>query len=203
MKLKTPIIIALTTLFATFLAFTATAFAAEGVTPDQGSLLDLAKPVYEAIMAGHYLAAACLAVVVVVTAARRYAPGKVGEFLASKPGAVLATFATALAGAFATALLAGAPFTLALAKTGLGIAVAAAGGYSIIRILIVEPLLASSWYANKAPAWLKAAMGLVLWAFTQKESPAIAKADAAGAAAVAANPSKGLADVAGPMSELK
>ena len=51
---------------------------------------------------------------------------------------------------------------------------------------------------------MKAALGLVLWAFVKKDSSAaIAEAEAAGVAAVAAAPSKGVEDSLGTPVEFE
>lgn len=194
MKLKPTIIAALTFAFAGFLAFAGTAMAASAATPSDGSLLDLAKPVYDQVMAGHYLAAVCLALIVAVAAIRRYAPDPIGAFMHTDAGGAAGTFATALLGALATATMAGAVWHWSMLWAAMGIAVAAAGGYTMLKKLVVDPLLASKWYQDKAPAWLKAGAGLVLWVFTKRDDGAavIADAEKAGEAAVAAKPGEGL-----------
>lgn len=172
-------------------SFTATAFAAGAASPEDGSLLELAKPVYEAVMGHQWWLAASLALVFLCAAAKKYAPGKLGDFLRTDHGGALLVLLMSFGGAVSTGLLAAGTgaMTLALAWAALKIALGAAGGYSLIRKLIVNPLLASTWYQEKAPAWFKSIMGLALWAF-DKPTP-IEKAEKAGSDAVAANPSTG------------
>jgi hypothetical protein len=76
-------------------------------------------------------------------------------------------------------------------STAGGIAVAAVGGYTLLKRLVLDRLQASSWYATKAPAWLKLAVSLI------DPPSAIATAEKAGSAAVQASPAAGAGGVAG------
>lgn len=178
------------------LSFRAVSFAADPAMPsDDGSLLEQARPIFEAITAGHYLAGAAFALALAVALAKRWAPGKAGAFLHTDVGGTLATLAMSFFGAAATSLAAykgfdGFSFTMLIASGK--VAAMAAGGYALIKKLIVEPFRASSWYA-KSPAWLKAALQLVMWMFDKRGAAEtkIAEAEQAGADAVKANPSGG------------
>lgn len=180
-------------------SFTATAFAAGAAAGPEESLLELLRPVYEAFASGHYVAAGALAVVLAVAALKRYAPGRAGAFLHSDVGGVTATLVVSFAGAIAAATGGGQAWTWSIAWNAGGIAFAAAGGYAMIKKLIVEPLLASSWYQTRAPAWVKAIAKAVLWIFDKPAAGAevIREAEAAGADAVKANPSGGANAIAG------
>jgi hypothetical protein len=166
--------------------FTGTALAATAATPDSGSLLDLAKPVFEAVMHGQWWAAAALAVVLLCALAKKYMPD---SWTAGIKGDIIGTamaFVMAFAGAIATwALAPGAIMTMAVVLTAMKIGFAAVGGYTVIHKVV-------GWLAgwSKLPAWLapilKLLAGLV-------GSNAVAKAEAAGDAAVAEHPSTGLA----------
>ncbi len=175
------------------LAFVATAAAAGAVTPEDGSLLDLARPVLEAILHGQWWLGASLALVFVCTAARKYGASRF-PFLGSGAGGALLVLLSSFGGAMATALTAAGTnaVTWALMLMAGKVALVAAGGYSLIKTLAVDPLLASKWYAEKAPAWLKAVMAMALWAFTKPSGESLAKK--AGDAAVAANPPTGHED---------
>lgn len=81
--------------------------------------------------------------------------------------------------------------TGSLALAAVKVALTAAGGYSLIKHLAIDPLLASTWYATKAPSWLKLIVSVVAYVFTRPS--ATAKAEAAGAAAVKAKPATGAA----------
>lgn len=168
-------------------AFTATALAANAAAPEDGSWLDLLKPVWDAFANGKKLYAGSLAVFAIVALARRYAPGKVGEWLHGEIGSPLTTLVLSFAGTMAASLADGSDISLAMVKSAAMIAAGAAGGYALIKKLIVEPILKP--LAEKAPAWLKPAFALVFWFFDQK-SPT-EKAEAAGEAAVAAKPAEG------------
>ncbi len=177
------------------LSFVATAFAAGEVTPDDGSLLDLARPVFDAVMHGQYWAGAALAVVMLCAVTRRYMPeawksGAKGDVI----GTALA-FGMASAGALGTGLLAQGTnaLTMALAIAALKIGAVAVGGYTVLHKL-ASALVATAWFQEKAPAWLKTGVGFALMMFGSR---AIEKAEAAGEAAVAANPAGGANAVTG------
>lgn len=176
-------------------SFGATASAAGAAASDEGSILELAKPVFDAVMSGQGWLAAALALVLTVGAARRYLPAwfpKRMGWIKSDAGSTLSTFLLSLGGAFATAFAAGAAPSMLIAKTALGVAIAAAGGYQALKHL-VAPLLRAM--RAKLPAFTHPALDLILWIFnrpTRTES-----AEAAGAAAVAAKPAAGAAGVVG------
>lgn len=188
------------------LAFTATAHAADAVASAAGadaSLGDLLKPVYQAFHDGHYLAAGALAVIFLVALVKRYAGAisqKFGAFMSGDVGGTIATLVASFAGAVAAASADGSPFAWSTLLNAGKVAAVAAGGYALIKKLVFAPLLASSWYQNKAPAWLKATIGAVSWIFDKPAAAdaAIAKSEAAGDAAVKAAPGAGADAIAPP-----
>lgn len=186
-------------------SFVATAFAAGAATPDDGSLLDLARPVFDQIMKGHYIAAAAFALVLAVALVKRYHffGAKFDAFVHSDAGGALTTLVMSFGGAVATATMGDAPWHWSMLWMSATVAFAAAGGYTIVKKLLVEPLRASTWYQTKAPEWFKAAMQVVLWIFDKKNAGADVQTDAtkAGDAAVAANPPGGADAVVGKPEE--
>lgn len=187
------------------LAFSATAFAATAVAPTDSSWTDLLQPVWDAFRAGHYAAAGASAVVLAVALAKKYLPGKAGGFLNGKIGSSIAVLVGSFAGSVAVATSDGTGLGWNVVKAAGAVSIAAAGGYTLIKDLLIDPLTSSAWYANKAPAWLKACMGVVLFVFSSKnpDAPAMEKAASdAGKAAVAANPPTGAAGVAGKPTDL-
>lgn len=196
---KTKILTFLSTLAVAFFSFGATATAANAVAPDDGSLLDLARPVLDAIVAGHGWLAAALAVVMIVAAVRRYLPDAYGgKFARSDVGGIVAAFAVAFAGAVATSLTAGAAMSAGIALAAVKVALGAAGGYSILHKL-AGALVATKWWAEHAPAWLKSVVALVL---SLIGSSAISKAERAGQDAVEASPAKGPEAVVGEVGSI-
>lgn len=179
--------------------FVASAFAASAVAPDEGNLLDLARPIFDQVMAGHYLAATAFALVLAVALVKRYAPGKLGTLVHSDAGGALTTLGMAFFGAIATATMGGAPWTWAMCWTALTIGVTAAGGYAILKKVVIEPLLRP--LMEKAPGWLKPILALVMWIF-DRPTMATQKAEDAGDAAVAAHPATGATTVIGEPKDL-
>lgn len=174
--------------FAFVAAFAGTSFASQA--GDGESILDVAKPVLDALLAGQPGLAAALALVLFAAVARRYGTARF-TWLASDAGGAAVVLIGAFGGAAAAALSGGASWSLALAWAALKNAFLAAGGYSMVKRLLVTPLLKP--LRDKLPTWLRPVLDLVLAIF----EPRVAKAAAAGDAAVAAKPSTGAAGVVG------
>ncbi len=151
------------------------------------------KPVYSAFAGGHYAYAGALLVILLVALSKRYLGGTL-PWLHSDIGgstmALLLSGATACAAGLATP---GAHLTFGLLKTALLVGAGAAGGFAVIKNLLIEPLLKP--LEAKAPAWAKPIFALVLWIFDKPD--ATVQAEAAGAAAVKANPPTGIAGATG------
>lgn len=169
-------------------ATTASAFAAGATLPEDGSVLDFVKLVWDAFSKGQSLYAGSIALFGAMVLAKRYAPGKAGAWLHTDVGGALTALVMSFAASMASSLAGGAGVTLAMVKAATMIAVGAAGGYSLIKKLIVEPILKPM--AAKAPKWAQPLFAIVFW-FFDKKSP-IEKAEAAGEAAVKADPAKGI-----------
>jgi len=181
-------------------AFTATAVAAPAVTGTD--LLDLAGPVLDAFTGGKWALGASLALVALVALARKHAgdvPGPAGRFLAGDAGGAALVLLGAFGAALAVTLGTGAALGGGVAYAALKVAVVTAGGFSLVKKLVVDPLLRP--LAAKAPAWMQPVFALVFW-FFDRPTPT-AKADAAGAAAVAAKPGKGVAGVTGSVRDVE
>lgn len=178
------------------MSFTATAFAQGAVAPDDASLLDLLRPVVDAVKGGQWALGGSLGVIFLMAVAKRYIPEswKAGKFLHSDLGGMVSTFLFSFAGSLVIALTpTGATLGAAMAYAALKFAVAAIGGYTVLNQL-AKALVASAWWADHAPAWLKSAVALVLAMIGSK---AIAKAEKAGQDAVDANPPGGANAAAG------
>lgn len=172
--------------------FTTTALAADAATGGgDGSLLDLARPVFDAVMHGQWWLGAALGVVFLCALARKYLPERYKTGIRGDVTGIGLAFAMSFAGALATGLAAIGTNALsgALAFTAFKVAIVAAGGYSILHKLATA-LTHTAWFQLKAPAWLKTALAFIMMIIG---SNAVAKAEAAGDAAVKANPAPGAA----------
>lgn len=159
-----------------FMGAVSTGAIAQGAA--EGSEWSMLQTVLDAFRAGQSSLAAMLALVLLAAVASKYGAKKI-PFLSTGAGKALIVLVGSFGGAAASALVGGATMSLAIAMTALMVAVKAAGGYSLIKSLIIEPLTP---YMDKAPAWLKTPFALVAWIFSG--SGAIQKAEAAGQAAV-------------------
>lgn len=181
-------------------SFTGVAIAADAATPSDGSLLDLLKPLYDAFSGGHYAVGACATVVLVVAVLRRYSDffgAKFAAFMHSDRGGTLAALFMAMFMSMGAALAApGAHLSWGLMWTTFLVGVGAAGGYAVLKNVLVEPMLKP--LQAKLPAWAQPILSLVLWVFEHGPGAGaqeIAKAQQAGDAAVAAKPAPGVAGV--------
>lgn len=192
-------LLSLSVLVLIFLAvFAGTSHAAALASGDESSLLDLGKPVLDALISGKPGLAAALALVLAAGAAGRYA-GKQWAWFNGSAGRALIVLVGSFGGAAAVAITGGAGWSLALGWKALGVAASAAGGYSLIKALIVEPLLRP--LVAKAPGWLQPILGYALSLFAPPDP--IAKAAAEGDKAVAAKPSTGATGVIGSAQEIE
>ncbi len=201
-KILSPVVFMACLVGIALISFLGVAHAAAALEPDGGSLLDLARPVYEAALAGHWIAAFALSLIVAVALVKRYAPaGKAEAFVHSDVGGVLTTFIVSLGGALATATAAGGTWHWQLLYTASGIAFVAAGGFMMVKKLVFGPLLSSTWYQTKAPTWLKDVMGLLTWVFAKPD--AVTVSQDVGTAAVAAAPAGGMPAIVGTPTDVK
>lgn len=185
------------------LSFGAVAHAASAATGDDVSILDLARPVYDAFVAHQFGLMGALLVILLVAAAKKYL-GDAIPFLHTDAGGsllvLLGSGATALAAALATP---GAAITLALMYTALKVAFVAAGGYAAVKNLLVDPFLKP--LAARAPAWMKPIFDLILWIFshgTETVPAAVVVAEKAGTDAVATTAGTGVGGVVGRPGDL-
>ncbi len=182
--------------FAAIISFGAVAHAADQVTTSDSSLIDLAKPVFEAFSGGHYAYAAALLVILLLALIKRYAWGGFETWIHTDLGGTIMALVTSAAAAVSAGLAApGAHVTLSLLKSALLVGVGAAGGFAVLKNLVFEPLLKpleaklEAKYPKLAPL-----LSIITWIF-DKPDP-VAQATAAGSAAVAANPAQGVAGLA-------
>ncbi len=176
-----------------YFSFVGVAIASNAVVPEDGSMIDYLKPIYDAFTSGAYWPAAMFLVIFIVTALNRYASkipvvgAKVDAFLDGQYGKPLTVVLLSFAGAVIAALASpGAVMSGAVAWAALKVAATAVGGYELLKQLLV-PIIQK--LGAKAPAWMKPVFDLILWAFSKKS--AVAKAEEAGAKAVAENPAPG------------
>lgn len=184
-------------LFVSLISFAGTAVAAGAVSPDDGTLLDLAKPILDAVMKGQWAFAAAAALVLCVAAAKRYA-GKKFPFLHTDMGGVTLTLLGSFGGAMVTALAAGSAPTWALAFMAMKVAAGAAGGYAMLKKTLVPAL---ALLRPKMPTMLRPVVDLILWVFAKPS--ATETAETAGDAAVHEHPAGGIEGILGEADDLR
>lgn len=178
----------------TVVAFSATTVAAQSLETN-GGIIETLKPIYTAVTSGNYVLAAALGLVLVCALIKRYGVSRF-PVLGTDVGGTALVLATSFGGAIASALAGGsAVFTGALAVAALKVALTAAGGYTMIKRLLIVPLIQP--LAARAPAWARPLFDIALWVFDRQTS-----AKVAGDAAVKANPPTGAAGVVGDVEKL-
>lgn len=166
--------------------FTGTALAQTAVATTDFS--SLAQGAFEAVVHGQWWAAMAGGVMIACGLALKYLPA---SWTSGTKGDIVGTvtaFLLAFAGSIAAwAVTPGAVMSGAVALTAAKIGITAVGGYTIIH-KVAAWLVAS----GKMPAWAEAILTLVT-SLVGSNAVTVAKAEAAGAAAVAANPATGMA----------
>lgn len=184
-----------------FLGFEASAFAATTALPEDGSWLDLAKPILDAIKNGNgWIAAASFLVLASAFTLKVLAPRY--AFFRTAIGALVIVFTGAYGAAVLTALAAAGTTALtgALALVALKIAIVAAGGYSVLRPLLVD--VVEPFLLKRFP-FLAPVLDLITYLFDKPPAAIVAKAEKAGADAAALKPSAGAAGVVGTSTEIE
>lgn len=186
--------------FAFVAAFAGVAFAQTATGGEDASILELAKPVLDAVLAGNPGLAAALALVLVAAAARRYGGARI-PWLKTDAGGAAMVLVGAFGGAAASALYAGGGWSLSMAWAAFQIAAATSGGYSLVKRLLVDPIL-RPYVIARMPQWLRVPIELGLaWIFSRPDP--VKRAETAGVAAVAAKPSAGVEGVVGKAREIE
>lgn len=148
--------------------------------------LELLKPIFSAFGDGQYAYASALSLVALVAAAKTLLVPRFKFLQRPESNSVLVllgSFGMALASPLGT----GDPLSWALVWAAMKIAAAAAGGFALVKKLLVVPVLMP--LRNKAPGWLKPVLSLVIWVF---ENDPLSKAKDAGDKAVKEKPSTGI-----------
>lgn len=183
------------------LSFTGVTLAASGADAASEPVGDLVRPVIDAALHGNFLLAAATSLVLVVALVRRYGTGtKWFGWTSTSWGAPLLVLVGSFGAALALTLGAGEAPSWAMVYAASGVAVAAAGGWKILKELGV-PLLRK--LQSRLPTKLQPLVGLVLWVFESPGAARVEAAEAAGDAAVEAAPATGLDGVLGKPTEVE
>ncbi len=184
-------------------SFTASAFAADQALPSDANAQDLLNPLWQAFAHGDYLFAGCIAVMVAVGLIKRY--GANWEWAHTDAGSASLVLASSFAATIGAHLGNHEAPSLTMAWSAFKIAAGAAGGYTLIKHLLVEPLMKR--FGNKLPKWASPLLSVVMWLFERKAKSdggkGVADAEKAGQDAVDAKPSQGVEGVLGKPVEVQ
>ncbi len=174
--------------------FTGTALAQTAATDPATS--EVLRQIFEAVLHSRWWGAAAASVVGVCAAVRHYLPEDWKTSVKGDIVGVALAFVTAFAGAIANwALAPGADMSFDVLATAAKIGAVAIGGFTVVH-KVIGWLMA--W--DKLPAWLRPILAIIA---TVIGSSAVKKAEAAGEAAVAADPARGMAGAIGKMNEVE
>jgi hypothetical protein len=166
----------------TVLLFPSLALAAEPAPPDY---LDLLRPIWEAISAGNWWMAGAAIIVVAGVLLSRFGQ-QLSSWFATGAGKAVIVLVTSFGTALYASLQAGAVGSLELLWAATRLAVEAAGIYSLIKALVLEPLL--RWTTAPAPIrWFTKALAWVYDRIVPPQQPAPAPLPPATARTVAAS----------------
>lgn len=189
--------------FLGLLGFSVTAHAANAVLGEDTPMIDLAKAILQAFTSHQWTLSAPLIVILLVAVTKRYLGDRI-TFLHTNAGGTLTALVVSTAATLAAALgIAGTSFTATLLWTAFRTGLSAAGGYAVLKNVVVEPVLRP--LVAHAPAWIRPILDLLLFAFDHNAvvvPPAIAVAETAGTAAVAVEPGTGVGGVVGRPGDL-
>jgi hypothetical protein len=173
------------------------AFAATGVTdPDSAGVFDLLKPIVESVAKGEFALSAALGVIAAMALTKKYLPDRFGgKFVRSDLGGMLSAFIYASAGSVVTALSTGGDVTSSTMRAALYIGMGSIGGFVALHKL-ASAFVGTKWWNEKAPAWLRALVSVVLALIGSNAASKQAEknAKAAGDAAVKEKPATGLGE---------
>lgn len=122
--------------FACMIPFVVHAQGTVAVLPgDPTDIGAMANLILGAVMNKQWGLLASLLVLLTVAGLRKWVPetSKLGGWLRTKLGGIIANFAVTLSGTFATMFLAGAPFSFDMVLKALSVALSAAGGWAIFK----------------------------------------------------------------------
>lgn len=172
--------------------------ATSAVVPDDASILDLLRPVYDALTGKQYALTTVLALIAAFALIKRFA--NVAWLHTDVGGStsvgVLATLTALAAGLVAPGTHVTSDSLLTAFKVGL----TAAGGYAFVKNILVAYII------PKLPTWAQTLLNPILFAFNGAAKPAdvkLAEAIAAGTAAVVAAPAQGVSTIVGDATEVK
>ena len=128
--------------------------------------MDLLRPVLDALLAGRYVLVLAL-LVVAATGIIRKSGGPTSWVYTSWGGTLLALVTSTATALTVTLAAPGAAVTGALLWTALMVGVSAAGGYTMLKNLLIDPVLRP--LSMKSPAWTQPIFAALFWIFDKPE----------------------------------
>lgn len=164
---------------------------------DEASILDLLRPVYEALTGGQYAYGTLLAIVAAVALTKRFVP--IAWLHTDTGGSVLVAIGTTAAALAASVATPGAHVTLSGLSAAFKAGLLAAGGYVFIKNVVITPLM------PRLPVWLQKILTPILWVFdgTMKPSAvALKESIDAGNNAIILKPVQGVVSIVGEAKDV-
>lgn len=165
--------------------------------PDEASVLDLLRPVYDALTGGQYTYGTLLLIVAAVALTKRFVP--LPWLHTDTGGSVLVAIGTTAAALAVSAAIPGTQLSIGAVSAAFKAGIMAAGGYVFIKNVIITPLL------PRLPAWLQKILTPILWVFDGSMKPgevALKEAVAEGNKAILIKPSQGVVSIVGDAKDV-
>lgn len=168
------------------------------ISPD----IDVLSPIWDALRTGRPALAAALMLVAVAAMVRKYGSTRV-PWLNSELGSAATVLVGSFGAAAASAMTGGSEPSWSLAWQALVIAIGASGGYSLVKQLLVDPVLRP--LSLRAPKWLQPVFSVLFWPFDHPTAqlPDIAGSVRAGESALRDTPPEGIRRITGEPRDLE
>jgi len=132
-------------------------------------LFELARLLWVAVSGGEFVSIA-VAILVMLSALLARFGVRLTRWFGTSGGRAVITLLVTFFGGLSAALAAGTEVTWAVLRTVFVFAATTAGGYSLIKALVIEPL--TPWMRDRAPDWLHLIWRGVSWVYDRLAPPA-------------------------------
>lgn len=135
---------------------------------NQDPLVELVRLLWVAITGGEFISIVVALLVIISSLLARFGV-HLSKWFGTGAGRAVITLLVAFSGGLSSALAVGTPITWGVLRTVIVFALTAAGGYSLIKALIVEPL--TPWMRDRAPEWLRLIWRGLTWVYDRLVKP--------------------------------
>lgn len=162
-----PLVLIISILFLTVRGAQAAAQLATKASISEDPLFELARMLWVAIDKGEFISIAVTSLVMFSALLARFGV-RLTSWFGTGAGKAVITLLVTFSGGLSAALATNTEITWEILRTVSIFALATAGGYSLIKVLIVEPL--TPWMQNRA-AWIRSVWRALTWVYDRLVPP--------------------------------